>query len=219
MSRIGTLAALTVSGALAASLPQVAHALTLGVTGGAGLDQGALCLIGQPCPPGTTTATSLAGAAPVTGSFVYNPITQTVSFSLTLTSNASFGTETLLAGSSFSAANVAVSPSIAGTTTLLTQTLSAATGTANATFNAPLAAISTTPSVTGLSCLIVGSTGTCGVSLGASGLQYGTGAPASTYNAFLTFNTNVTPVPLPASAWLLITGLGGLGFVRRRLAA
>lgn len=216
MNRFGTLAAIAIIGTAGAALPQAASALTVGVTGGSGLDQGALCLVGQTCPPGTATATSLVGTAPVTGSFVYNPLTQTMNFALTLTSNANFGTETLLAGSSFSASGVAVTPVISGTTTSLTETVAPATGSASASFSAPLAAISTTPSVTGLSCLIVGSTGTCGVSLGATGLQYGTGAAGSTYSAFLTFNTNVTTVPLPASAWLLLSGLGGIGFARRR---
>ena len=38
-------------------------------------------------------------------------------------------------------------------------------------------------------------------------------------NAFEFSNLSSTPVPLPAAAWLLLSGLAGLGFVGRRKAA
>jgi hypothetical protein len=38
-------------------------------------------------------------------------------------------------------------------------------------------------------------------------------------NAFEFANLTLTPVPLPAAAWLMLAGLGGLGLVARRRAA
>ena len=45
------------------------------------------------------------------------------------------------------------------------------------------------------------------------GFTAGTGSASSQHEVF---NFSTTPVPLPAAAWLLLSGLAGLGFVGRR---
>ena len=176
--------------------PAATFATTLTVTGGPGLDQGELCTTGFLCPG--TPVFSLIGAAPVTGSFTYNSGPQTVDFLLTLTAPANFGGALMLAGSTFSANAVPVISLPFGSGILLTQ-IGAATGLAGpVAFSPALPVIAGTPSVSGLSCSIGTGSDQCGVSLGSGGLQFGT------FDAFLTFNTNVV-VPVPAAVWLFLT--------------
>jgi hypothetical protein len=198
--------------------PKPAEASTVNVIGGPGLDQGALCVTGQLCP-GTNPAFPLSGGAAVSGSFDYNSVTKTVDFSLTLLANASFGSETLLKGSVFSASGVPVGlSSLGGGATEVTQN-GAATGSATFSFNPGLAMILGAPVISGLTCSFGTGSDQCGVSLGASGLEVGPDSKNLDYNAFLTFNTDVAPVPLPAAAWLMFSGLGYFAAFRRRRAA
>jgi hypothetical protein len=200
------------------------------VAPGSLLDVGSLCLTSSALCPGNSTDLNLQDPfATVSGNYVFNPTSAsagTMSFTLTLTSNAIFGSQTMLAGSSFTVSNVDMTESSIGGTEFLTQT-SQSTGaiasSANVRFLSGLSVIENTPFVGNLNCAIAGGGGQCGVSLGgsvASGLQFGPDPAKGNahYNAALTFNTNVSPVPLPASIWLMLGGLGCLALTRRGTA-
>jgi hypothetical protein len=211
------LSTLAIAMGLLAARP--ASATTVGIIGGPGLDQGALCVAGQLCP-GISPAFTLTGGAAVSGSFDYNPLTKMADFTFTLLSDASFGSETLLKGSVFSAVSVPVTlSSLAGGAMQITQS-GAATGFAGVSFSPGLATILSAPSISGLTCSFGTGSDQCGVSLGAGGLEVGPDSKGLDYNAFLTFNVDVAPVPLPAAAWLMLSGLGCFtAFRRKRILA
>jgi hypothetical protein len=83
-------------------------------------------------------------------------------------------------------------------------------------FNPGLAAVLNAPAISGLTCSFGTGSDQCGVSLGAAGLEVGPDSKGVNYSAFLTFNVDVAPVPLPAAAWLMISGLGYLAAFRRK---
>lgn len=199
-----------------AAVPNAATAATvvLGITGGPGLDQGQLCLTTQLCP-GSPAYQWVSGGA-VAGSFSYDSSAGTASFSMTLTQNASFGAETLLAGSTFSASNVQVNLTPLGSGQMITQTGAPINGSANLLFSPALSMLQATPAISGLSCTLGFATEVCGVSLGSTGLVVGPDSNGKNYSTFLTFNVNATPVPLPAALPLLLSGIGALGAVARR---
>lgn len=199
----GTAAALAI-------FPCLAHASTLEVTGGPGLDAGALCpTTNFFCPGPPDLAPEGTGA--VTGSFTYNPTAGTISFALTLSAPVTFSngtvSETIDAGSLFSAQNVSVSAPSGGVVQ--------GTGTGSATIlygTSMTQVVDSGVSISALSCTV--GTGQCGVTFGATGVGPINGQG---YTSSLTFNTSVSPVPAPAAAWLLLSGIGGLfGFSARR---
>lgn len=213
---------MVVSAVSCALAPAFAAASSLGVTGGPGLDVGSLCLTSDFFCSANSAATdlNLSGTNnPVSGSFSYDAADNEISFSLTLTQNVTFtgpsGTEILAAGSTFSASNIAVSTPNGGVVNGSGGTAAAALF-ASTSGGAPFASL-TDPSVVidSVSCTVVGS-GQCGVQLGVGGFNV-LSVGGQSFDAAITFNANVSPVPLPAAAWLLVSALGGLVAVRRRV--
>jgi hypothetical protein len=215
-------------GAAASRPAQASTVLDVAPGPGSVLDQGALCLTSSALCPGNATDLNLQSAPypTVSGSFVYTPTSATsgtMSFTLTLTSSAAFGSQTMLSGSTFTASNIDVTESVSGTTESISQvaqTGSAIGSNASMTFSSGLPVLEHTPAITDLNCQFTPSGGLCGVSLGgslASGLQFGPdpGNGGANYNGFLTFDTTITPVPLPPSFWLMLGGLGCFGLMRR----
>jgi hypothetical protein len=213
-----------VSAVSCALVPCICAAGSLDVTGGPGLDVGALCPTSTPfcAASGGSGDLSLAGTSnPLSGSFSYNPSQNEISFSLTLTQAVTFGsgatTETFEAGSVFSATDLTVgAPNGAGGVVQGSGTGAAQLFVSTSTVPAVQTITDNAVTISVVSCTTIGA-GQCGVDIGgtAGGLAVGSVA-GQAYDAALTFNTNVSAVPLPASGWLLLGGLGGLVGARRR---
>ena len=194
--------------------PAATFAATLTVTGGPGLDQGQICITGNLCPG--TPVFSLVGAAPVSGSFTYNSGPSTVDFTLTLLANANFSPAAVLAGTTFTATGVPVIALPFGSGIQVVQ-FGAANGLVSPFLISPAFPIlANTPVISGLTCSIGTGSDQCGVSLGAGGLQIQNPSGGS-FDAFVTFNVNV--VPVPAAVWLFGSAVGLMGVMRRRVAA
>ncbi len=194
--------------------PAATFAATLTVTGGPGLDQGQICSTPNLCPGNPVF--SLVGAAPVSGSFTYNAGPSTVDFTLTLLANASFPPAALLAGTTFTATGVPVIALPFGSGIQVVQ-FGAANGLVSPFLISPaLPILANTPVISGLTCSIGTGSDQCGVSLGSGGLQISNGGGGS-FDAFVTFNVNV--VPVPAAVWLFGSALGLMGVMRRRAIA
>jgi hypothetical protein len=185
------------------TLPRAfAAVITLNVfpAAGYGLTQGAVCSTssGFTCP--ADPAFALTASDPVSGSFTINTATDTASFNLTLSQSATFGAETLAAGSSFSGSGIDVT--VSGTQA--SQTGAAVNGSAGVSFSG-LTALASTPAISAFNCTLGSRFDVCGLSLGPSGtlLQ---DAASNQYDSFMTFNVETEAVPLPASLWSLLAG-------------
>jgi hypothetical protein len=206
----------------AALVPQAAFATTVGVTGG-GLDAGGLCAIGAICPANPIDGYGYSSGGAVSGSVDFNSSTDTADFRFALTTDTYFGGEELAAGSIFSAngISVTVTPGTHETETISLATPPTDASSTNVNFLSPaLGVTENNPLLSALTCTLTSTGGQCGVSLGsvngaANSLLLVDGNN-NAYNAYLTFNVNVAPVPIPAALPLLLSGVAGLGALARR---
>lgn len=233
----------TVSAAIAPRTAQADTVYTFNLTstsdlaGAASGSPSGFCTPSAECPTDATYA--LGANVPVTGTVSFDTTTSEMTFDLVLGQNATFsssssGSLTLDAGSSFDAdssvsGSAPVGVSITSKTTKGVTTYTALPGSGTYTVLSTLVLPSGTsqsanePIISGLDCsFTAGSTGTCGFVLGTPDtgatniLQVNNGA---TYDGVLSFNLNMTPVPLPASLWLMSGGLCGLMLFKRRFVA
>jgi hypothetical protein len=220
---VGAVFALTLGATL---VPRTSFATTVDVTGG-GLDAGGLCAIGAICPSNPIDGYTYSSGGAVSGSLDFNSSTDTADFTFTLTTNTYFGGEELAAGSTFAATgiSVTVTPGTHGTETISLATPSTDASATNVNFVSPaLGVTANAPLLSALTCSLTSTGGQCGVSLGsvngaANSLLLSDGSN-NDYNAYLTFNVNVAPVPIPAALPLLLSGVAGFAaWARRRRPA
>jgi hypothetical protein len=192
------------------------------VTGG-GLDAGGLCAIGAICPANPIDGYSYSSGGAVSGSLDYNSLTDLADFTFTLDANTYFGGEELTAGSTFSATGISITVTSGthGTETISLATPSVDGSTMGVNFVSPaLGVTENNPLLSALTCSLTATGGQCGVSLGsvngaANSLLLVDGSN-NAYNAYLTFNVDVTPVPIPPALPLLLSVLAALGLMTRR---
>jgi hypothetical protein len=205
-----------------ALVPQAAFAGTVTVTGG-GLDAGGLCAIGAICPTNPIDGYAYSSGGAVSGSLDYNSSTDLADFTFTLNANTYFGGEELTAGSTFSATGISITVTSGthGTETISLATPSVDGSTTGVNFVSPaLGVTENNPLLSALTCSLTATGGQCGVSLGsvngaANSLLLVDGSN-NAYNAYLTFNVDVTPVPIPPALPLLLSVLAALGLMTRR---
>ncbi|HBZ68327.1 MAG TPA: hypothetical protein DEP35_00625 [Deltaproteobacteria bacterium] len=208
--------ALIALGLACVSKPASATLITLPVTGGPGVDQGAICVSGNTCP--TTPAFTLNGNAAVNGSFVYDNVANTVSFNLNNIVPVSFvgapfpalspGLFSVLSSSAIPVTSIP----LGGGEYEIVET-GPATATAPLAWSPPFVTTGNTPVVSSLTCVVNTGADTCGFSLGPSGWTVTDGT--TNYNVFMTFDVNV---PEPDTIVMLIMGVLGLAVTRQRRA-
>lgn len=204
--------------------PSAVRATTVEVTGGGGLDVGEICSTSDTCPSASPVY-NLSTDAGLGGSFVFTSTgssTGTVSFNLSLSSPATFTASSgstnpssiqLGALSTFSG-TVSVATSADGAGIKVVET-GLAFGTSSMNFSSGFSPSGpSTPVISSLTCTIGTGSDICGVTVGGTDLELTNGT--STYQAQITFDTNVMPVPLSASLWFMLGGLGVLGFAHQK---
>jgi hypothetical protein len=181
----------------------------------------AFCTVGSACP-GTSPADPLSANDPLSGTVTYDATTGTVAYDLSLTANASFGSIVIEQNSQLAASGLAVSATTRsnGSITLLENGSGAGNEKDVLSFNVGTTLIQDAPIISGLQCSFTAGFGggTCGFLLSptsTSALAVSNGG--TTYDGALSINAvGLTPVPLPASIWLLLGGFGALGLLLRR---
>jgi hypothetical protein len=183
----------------------------------------AFCATGSLCPG--SPAYGLAASEPLSGTVSFDLTKDTMSFDLTLAQNAAFGALTVDAGSTFVATSQGVtvgSTTKGGVTTYTFAPGSTDTVVTNLLLSAGFTATQNTPSMPGIECSATTRSGSCSLTIGTP-TDSGSGSllinsGGTSYNGVLSVSANMTPVPLPASVWLVLGGLGTMLFTvsRRR---
>jgi hypothetical protein len=210
---------------LAALLPRFAAADTVltydlaagsVLAGGGTLPPSAFCAETSNCP--SAPAFALSASEPLTGTVSFDVTNDTMTFDLTLTQNATFGSLTVASGSTFvaTAANpvsvqVLKSGSGAGASYSFSPATTPSTVAANLSLSSGFTETAGQPTIPGIECTASQTGGNCslliGTGIASSGaLQIAQGGTA--YNGVMSISANLTPVPLPSSVILMLGGLG-----------
>lgn len=196
------------------------------LAGNATTPPSAFCLTGSLCPGSPTYG--LGTSEPLSGTVSFDLTTDTMTFDLTLTQNASFGGLTVDSGSTLVATNQAItvgsSTNGKGVTTYSFSPGTSDTVVATLLLSSGFTETQNSPTMPGIECSAASNStsGSCSLTIGA---PTGSGSTSllingggTAYNGVLSVSANLTEVPLPGSVWLMLGALGGLLYVvsRRR---